>query len=612
MARRPLVKNFTKGACCGHPSFHIEPLGIFPDPMSEPTVAPAATDAKPSVEMVNVQVDGVWMKFPKGMRMIKALEEAAKVIPHYCYHPKLSSPGNCRMCLVEMGMPSRPAPGQSEPEKDEHGFAKIQWIPRPAISCANTISEGMGIRTASTMVEEVRKGVMEFLLINHPLDCPICDQAGECRLQEFSVGFGRGQSRFQDEKVHKPKNQDIGARIVLDDERCIMCSRCVRFSSEIADEDVLGFTERGSQTVLTTHPGQRLDHNYSLNTVDICPVGALTSKDFRFQMRVWFLKETPSVCTGCARGCNTEIGSREGVIYRQTPRQNDDVNSTWMCDQGRLDFHWVNSDRRLIDPMLKDGGHHRTTTWPQAVSAVADKLRGLRGDQIAVIGSGRMTNEELFMLKKLAAALKTESLDIVPRTGAADNYLVSADRNPNTAGAGLIFCDRPGSTLATIRQKVASGEIKAVIAWRENLLEQAGFTVEELSQLDVLVAAHVMANAMAELAHVVLPTAAWSENRGSMINATGRLQRLNKASEPPGNARDDWEVLRDLTQALTGTNGLYLVEDVFKSMATEIPELGGLSLGKIGDAGLPLLPSSEVIPLLHREADRKARGIIVG
>jgi NADH-quinone oxidoreductase subunit G len=300
------------------------------------------------------------------------------------------------------------------------------------------------------------------------------------------------------------------------------------------------------------------------------------------------------------------------VIYRQTPRQNDDVNSTWMCDQGRLDFHWVNSDRRLIDPMLKDGAHHRTTTWPQAVSAVAEKLRGLRGDQIAIIGSGRMTNEELFMLKKLAAALKTESLDIVPRTGAADNYLVSADRNPNTAGAGLIFCDRPGSTLATIRQKVASGEIKAVIAWRENLLEQAGFTAEELSQLDVLVAVHVMANAMAELAHVVLPTAAWSEKRGSMINATGRLQRLNKASEPPGNARDDWEVLRDLTQALTGTNGLYLVEDVFKSMASEIPELGGLSLGKIGEAGLPLLPSSEVIPLLHREADRKARGIIVG
>ena len=562
--------------------------------------------------MVNVQVDGVWMKFPKGMRMIRALEEAGKVVPHYCYHPKLSSPGNCRMCLVEMGMPGRPAPGQTEVEKDEFGFAKIQWIPRPAISCANTVSEGMGIRTASKMVEEVRKGVMEFLLINHPLDCPICDQAGECRLQEFSMGFGRGQSRFQDEKVHKPKNQDIGARIVLDDERCIMCSRCVRFSSEIADEDVLGFTERGSHTVLTTHPGKRLDHNYSLNTVDICPVGALTSKDFRFQMRVWFLKETNSICTGCARGCNTEIGSREGILYRQTPRQNDAVNSTWMCDHGRLDFHWVNSDRRLLEPMVKEGGAHRATSWSRAVSAAADALRGLRGDQIAVIGSGRMTNEELFMLRKLAAALKTEWIDIVPRTGEPDNYLVSADRNPNTAGARLIFAGQPGAALATIRQKVASGEIKAVIAWRENLLKGAGFTADELGRLDFLLCAHVMANKMADHAHVVLPTAAWAEKRGSMINATGRLQRLNKATEPPGQARDDWEALRDLTQALTGSNGLYLVEDVFRAMAAEISELSGLNLGKIGDAGVALLPSTESIPLLAREAERKAKGVIVG
>jgi len=580
--------------------------------MSEPTAALAATDEKPPVEMVNVQVDGVWMKFPKGMRMIRALEEAGKVVPHYCYHPKLSSPGNCRMCLVEMGMPGRPAPGQTEVEKDEFGFAKIQWIPRPAISCANTVSEGMGIRTASKMVEEVRKGVMEFLLINHPLDCPICDQAGECRLQEFSMGFGRGQSRFQDEKVHKPKNQDIGARVVLDDERCIMCSRCIRFSSEIADEDVLGFTERGSQTVLTTHPGRRLDHNYSLNTVDICPVGALTSKDFRFQMRVWFLKETNSICTGCARGCNTEIGSREGIVYRQTPRQNDAVNSTWMCDHGRLDFHWVNSDRRLVEPMVKEGNRHRAATWSRAVTAAADALRGLRGDQIAVIGSGRMTNEELFMLRKLAAALKSEWIDIVPRAGEPDNYLVSADRNPNTAGARLIFAGQPGASLGTIRQKVAAGEIKAVVAWRENLLKGAGFTADELGRLDFLLCAHVMANRMADHAHVVLPTAAWAEKRGSMVNATGRLQRLNKAVEPPGQARDDWEALRDLTQALTGSNGLYLVEDVFKAMAAEISEFAGLNLGKIGEAGVPLVPATESIPLLNRESDRKAKGVIVG
>lgn len=581
--------------------------------MIDSTATASAPAAPPPVEMVNVQVDGVWMKFPKGMRMIKALEEAGKVVPHYCYHPKLSSPGNCRMCLVEMGMPARPAPGQTEVEKDEHGFAKIAWMPRPAISCANTVAEGMGIRTQSKLVEECRNGVMEFLLINHPLDCPICDQAGECRLQEFSVDFGRGQSRFQEVKVTKPKRQDIGARIMLDDERCIMCSRCIRFSSEIADEDVLGFTERGSYTVLTTHPGKRLDHNYSLNTVDICPVGALTSKDFRFQMRVWFLKETKSFCTDCGRGCNTIIGSREGVIYRQTPRQNDDVNSTWMCDAGRLNFHWVNSDRRLLDPMVKREKFHQVTSWEDATHTAALALQKLDPSQIAIIGSGRMTNEELFMLRKLGRALKTAWIDIVPRTGPGDNYLSPTDKNPNTNGAKTVLeLHEPGSKLGAIREKIASGEIKALIVWRENLLGQAGFTPEELAKLDLLVTAHVTANPMADLAHVVLPTAAWAEKRGSMINVTGRLQRLNKATEPPGQAKDDWEALRDLTQALTSSNGLYLVEDVFKAMAAEVPLFAELSLAKIGDLGLPVLETTERIPLLEREAERKAKGIIVG
>ncbi|MGI8604663.1 MAG: molybdopterin-dependent oxidoreductase [Verrucomicrobiales bacterium] len=579
--------------------------------MSAATASTPAT-AKPTVDTVNVQVNGVWMKFPKGMRMIKALETVGILVPHYCYHPKLSSPGNCRMCLIEMGMPARPAPGQTEPERDEHGFAKIQWIPRPAIACANTVSDGMGIRTESKLVDDCRKGVMEFLLINHPLDCPICDQAGECRLQEFSVEFGRSYSRFEDIKVKKPKREDIGARIVLDDERCIMCSRCVRFCDEIVDDNVLGFTERGSHTVLTVHPGRRLNNNYSLNTVDICPVGALTSKDFRFQMRVWFLKETKSICTGCARGCNTLIASREDVIHRQTPRINNNVNSHWMCDAGRLDFHWVNSDHRLLEPMVKDGAAHRVATWPEAVNQAADGLRALRGNQIAIIGSARMTNEELFMLRKLAAGLGTEWLDVVPRTWPADEYLVAADRNPNTNGAKVLYAAEPGAALSTIRQKVAAGEIKAVIAWRENLLKTAGFTPDEIRQLNFFLNAHVMANASAEFAHVVFPIAAWSEKRGSMINATGRLQRLDKATEPPDNARDDWEALRDLTQALTGSNGLYLIEDVFKAMAAEVPEFSGLSLGKIGDQGVALMETGEKIPLLEREAARRAQGIIVG
>ncbi len=564
------------------------------------------------MDLVNVQVNGQWLKFPKGTRMIEALRQASVDVPHYCYHPKLSSPGNCRMCLVETGMPARPALGTTEVEKDEHGFAKIMWSPRAAIACANTISEGLGIRTESKLVEECRKGVMEFLLINHPLDCPICDQAGECSLQEFSVEHGRGTSRFQENKVKKPKHKQIGPRITLDDERCIMCSRCVRFTSEIADDPVLGFTERGSYTVLTTHPDKELANNYSLNTVDICPVGALTSSDFRFSMRVWFLKDTKSICTGCARGCNMDIGSRNEVIHRQTPRENNDVNSAWMCDAGRLDFHYVNSEARLTQPTIKENGTHQAATWQDSLQKAAAALQGAQASQIAIIASGRMTNEELFLTKRLATALGVTHLDVVPRTGEADNYLVHADKNPNTAGARLILGTEPGSQLAAIRDKVDRGEITTVIALQENLLGEAGFTAAQLGKLQSFIAGHILANPSAEHAHVVLPLAAYAEKRGSLINATGRLQRLNKATEPAGEARSDWEVLRDLTLAVSGQNGLYSIEDVFKSMASAIPAFAGLNLGKIGDPGLPLLETTETIPVLEREKERKAKGIIVG
>ena len=575
-----------------------------PAPAATPSAAPAAVD------LVNVQIDGVWMKFPKGTRMIEACKQAKKEVPHYCYHPKLSSPGNCRMCLVEMGMPTRPAPGQ-EVEKDEHGFAKIGWMPRAAIACANTIAEGMGIRTDSKLTQECRKGVMEFLLINHPLDCPICDQAGECRLQEFSVEHGRGISRFIEDKVKKPKRQNIGPRITLDDERCIMCSRCIRFSSEIVDDDVLGFTERGSYTTLAVHPGKQLANNYSLNTVDICPVGALTSTDFRFQMRVWFLKETESFCTKCARGCNLTIGTRENIIYRQTPRDNEQVNSSWMCDQGRLDFHYIGSESRLTEPMLKEKGRHRIAAWREALETAATRLREFSPSQIAIIASGRMTNEELFLMKRLAGVLKTDLISIVAHTGDADNYLVAADKNPNTNGAKLIL-GADASALTAIRQAVQSGDIKALIVWQENILKDAGFAVEDLQRLDFLLSGHILANPTAEASHLVFPLAASAEKRGSMINATGRLQRLNAAVTPPGQARDDWEILRDLILAISGQNGLYAIEDVFKQMAAAVPAFNGLNLGKIGAQGVAVLETSERIPLLEREAQRKQQGIIVG
>jgi NADH-quinone oxidoreductase subunit G len=546
-------------------------------------------------ELLNVQVDGVWHQFPKGTRVIEACAQAGKFVPHYCYHPKLSSPGNCRMCLIEMGMPKM-GPDR-KPEIGPDGKSVINWIPRPQISCAQDIAEGMGIRTDSPMVRECRNGVMEFLLINHPLDCPICDQAGECHLQEYSVEFGTGGSRFLEEKVKKPKRVEIGPRVTLDDERCILCSRCIRFMKEVAHDDVLGFVSRGSHTYLTAHPDRRLDSNYSLNTVDICPVGALTSSDFRFKMRVWFLKETKSICTSCGTGCNTIIGTRQNEIYRQTPRENDAVNSSWMCDYGRLNFHYANSTDRLKTPQIRENQTLVETSWNAALIKAGEELRRFQKDEIAVVASARMTNEELWLTKKLIDSIGTTLHDVVPRTGEADHILMDGDRNPNTLGAQLfgVTGEKSGHRLPDLAQNIKSGAIKAVVALGENLT-LLGLTVEELQKLSVLIVMDILPNETTRSATVLLPSSAFSEKRGSMINIKGRLQRLNRATQPPGTARDDWEIIRDLIQQLTGSNGIYLIEDVFKQITESIPEMNGLSLSRIGDQGIQLVEETEEEP----------------
>lgn len=542
-------------------------------------------------QMVNVQVDGVWKKFPKGTRVIEACEQVGSYIPRYCYHKNLSSPGNCRMCLIEMGMPKM-GPDR-KPELGEDGMPVINWMPRPQISCAQDVSEGMGVRTNSPLVEECRRGVMEFLLINHPLDCPICDQAGECRLQEFSVEYGNAESRFLEHKEKKPKNVELGPRVTLDDERCILCSRCIRFCQEIAKDDVLGFVNRGSHSVLTAHPGKRLENNYSLNTVDICPVGALTSSDFRFKMRVWFLKETKSFCTSCATGCNTIIGAREGVIYRQTPRENNAVNSTWMCDYGRLNFDYLQSDKRLLEPKIQADDKLIATDWKKALAHAAAQLKRLKGWEIAIIASGRMTNEELWLTTRLAQTIGVLFMDIVPRRGPGDDILLSADRNPNTNGARLLrVTSEPGAQLPQIARAVQSGQVKALLALGENPIE-AGIAPESLSKLEAFIVVDLLENAATTRASALLPSSGFAEKRGSMINGKGRLQRLNRAIPPPGQARDDWEILRDLIQEFSGQNGIYTIEEVFAQMSKSVPELASLSLSKIGDLGTQILEFAE-------------------
>jgi NADH-quinone oxidoreductase subunit G len=553
-----------------------------------------STETAAPVQLLNVQIDGVWHQFPKGTRVIEACSKAGKFIPRYCYHPKLSSPGNCRMCLIEMGMPKM-GPDR-KPVLGPDGKAEIGWIPRPQISCAQDIADGMGIRTDSPMVKECRQGVMEFLLINHPLDCPICDQAGECQLQEFSVEYGNGGSRFLEHKVKKPKNVEVGPRVTLDAERCVLCSRCIRFMQEVAHDDVLGFVDRGSHSTIACHPDRALDSNYSLNTVDICPVGALTSSDFRFKMRVWFLKETRSFCTGCATGCNTLIGSRENLIYRQTPRENNDVNSIWMCDYGRLNFHYLHSPERLINPTLKGAAGNEITQWEIALSRASSELKRFHGSEVAIIASGSFTNEELFLTRRLAEALGTTLLDIIPHNAEGDKILLSPDRNANTAGARLtgVTGGVPGALLGLISSGLRNRTIKALIVLGEDATTVLG---EEIANAQFILAMNILPNGTTKLAHLVFPSSGFAEKRGSMINKNGRIQRLNRAIQPPGAAREDWEIIRDLLQGVSGANGIYMIEDVFKQIAAAIPALAGLSLSKIGDLGVQLnLDTGESAP----------------
>src|SRR5690242_11000432 len=346
--------------------------------------------AAPAIEKIKVKVDGHELEVPKttpdpisgkplATTMIQACALANVDVPHYCYHPKLPVSGNCRMCLVEFGTPA--VGPDRKPIMNPDGTVKIAKSPRPAIACATPISPGMEIYTNTPSVKQMRQGVLEFLLINHPLDCPICDQAGECKLQEYSVEYGNSQSRFVEPKVHKPKRVDLGPRIVLDDERCILCTRCIRFSRDVVGDDALGIVNRGSFNVLTAYPGRQFDNNYTLNTVDICPVGALTSKDFRFQMRVWFLKETKSICTSCATGCNTVISSREEKVYRYEPRENAQVNSCWMCDYGRLQFKWIGRGDRLKEPKAQGQAPPGQTAptvnqpWAQVLREISERLR---------------------------------------------------------------------------------------------------------------------------------------------------------------------------------------------------------------------------------------------
>jgi NADH-quinone oxidoreductase subunit G len=535
---------------------------------------PAKTD------LVTVNIDGREIAVPKGTNVIEAARLLNIDIPHYCYHPKLSIVGNCRMCLIEMGMPAVD-PATKQPVMDPAtGKQKINWIPRPQIGCGTNVSPGLHIRTTSQLVKDCREGVMEFLLINHPLDCPICDQAGECKLQEQATSYGRGYSRFIEQKNVKPKRTRLGPLVTLDDERCVLCSRCIRFCKEVAKDDVLGFVDRGSYSTLTCYPGRELTNNYSLNTVDICPVGALTSTDFRFKMRVWFLKQTNSICTESSVGVNSVVWSREGVIYRITPRRNDDVNDTWMPDSGRMLYKQACSDDRLSTITVNG----QLASLDTALAAAADLLRS---GSAAVVGSGRSSVEEQFITRKLADALKVRAA-IVGRVGEGDKLLISADRNPNTRGAlvtGLIN-QLPSNRLTSLAAEIDAGRVKTILSVNEDLAA-AGLTAAQLAQVKfVYVGTH--ANATASAAAVVLPTLSVFEKSGCFINQQFRLQRFNAAVPGPAGATNDLHLLGRLVNAVGGAPVGGDLAAIWQTIGDEIAILKGLTFAKVPELGVAL------------------------
>ncbi|KAF0095540.1 MAG: NADH-quinone oxidoreductase subunit G [Puniceicoccaceae bacterium 5H] len=545
--------------------------------------------------LITINLNGKDVQVEPGLNIIEAASRFGIEVPHYCYHPHLSVPGNCRMCLVEMGMPGKDR-ATGEPMLNDDGSPKIMWVPKPVIACATKIAPGMHVSTESDVVQKCREGVMEFLLVNHPLDCPICDQAGECRLQEFATDYGRGHSRFVERKNVKPKRTRIGPRVMLDDERCILCSRCIRFCNEFIGKPILGFTERGSYSTLTTFPGKELDDNYSLNTVDICPVGALTSTDFRFKMRVWFLKETDSIDTESSVGCNTIVGSREGKIHRITPRRNDEVNDTWMPDSGRMLYKQVEADDRLTAYSIAG----KPCSGEEAVKAAAELLLQGQG-KVAVVGSGRLSVEEQFLLRKISEVLQSAPTYAVARYGEADGKLISADRNPNVRGALLtgMIGNLPEEQLEDLRKKLESGEVTHLLAVGEDLAE-AGIPAELLKQAQVVYIGTRHCDTC-QHSKIELPLLTVFEKSGTFVNQQFRLQKFNQAVPGPAGTLFGLSTFTKLYAALTGESP-YAPSPaaIWTHMAEEIAEFSGLRYQDIPKTG-KVLDGSRFDKLPFRE-----------
>lgn len=354
---------------------------------------------------VTITVDGRSFSVPAGTNVVDAARMGGIAIPVFCYHPRMPAVGMCRMCLVQVGMPKLD-PATRQPVLDAQGQPVLALLPKLQTGCTTPVSEGMVINTKTEEVQFAQKGVLEFLLTSHPLDCPVCDKGGECPLQNLTMEWGPGQSRFDyNDKVHFEKPVPLGDLILLDRERCILCSRCVRFQDELADDSVLGFDQRGRNWMIVSKSDPPFASKFSGNTTDICPVGALTTADFRFKARVWELSSKPGICTLCPVGCNLNFDMRHERLMRVMPRENGAVNDIWLCDKGRFGHRFIEHESRLHAPLIRHGDHFVEASWEEALTLVAEKLAAVQsargGNAIAGLAAPRLSNEDLYLFQRL-------------------------------------------------------------------------------------------------------------------------------------------------------------------------------------------------------------------
>jgi NADH-quinone oxidoreductase subunit G len=558
-----------------------------PTPPPANPVAPAAP-ARPAPKhpgLITLSVDGKEVVAKPGTNLITAAKTVGADIPYYCWHHRLSIAANCRMCLVESSTSPKLVP-----------------------ACQTALQEGMVVRTNTARVAESHRSVMEFLLLNHPVDCAICDQAGECKLEDYYQKLDHKPSRVEGDKLLRNKRKVLGPLVVLDQERCVQCTRCIRFMDEVAKESQLGMFGRGSEERIDVFPGMQLTSNYSGNTVDLCPVGALLNRDFRFRARTWFLSTVASVCTGCSRGCNIYVDFMGQDTYRYRPRENDAINQSWMCDQGRLSYKPLNLERGM-GPSVGRAEDRRDATAAEALARATVQLKAMAGTaELAVLVSPVCSNEDLLAGLRFAKdALGVRQLYVGGRPdGDADNFLMRADKNPNRKGLEWIAAAL-GLTLnpfTELLKAIDAGTVKALYVLGAEVPIPEVDAAEKLAKVEFVAVQAANVSPLTNQADVVLPSANHVEDEGSFVQADGVIQRFRRAYPPRGQTQSHWKWAVDIMREFGFPVPYASAREVFHDLAGKVPELSGFDW----DKEAPPLKTTRGLSPLPSGADGRPAG----